>query len=129
MDGLHQIQATNVTYTSYVVDNVDPPYIGKKRVVLLMILAVARMVIWTTRKKGLYDSANFSLWDLILCFKHQLRVKIKCKRKRLDIITFDKRSVNATSLIVRKGVTSDLSFLHLPAGGSNHAGSWGPHPW
>ena len=30
----------------YVVDNVNPPFQGKKRVVFLVILAVARMVIW-----------------------------------------------------------------------------------
>ena len=43
----------------YVVDNVLPPFHGEKRVVFLAILAVARMVIWTTRNKGLYDDANF----------------------------------------------------------------------
>ena len=31
----------------------------EKRVVFLMILAVARMVIWMTQKKGLYDDINF----------------------------------------------------------------------
>ena len=36
----------------YVVDNVLPPFQGEKRVVFLAFLAVARMVIWTTRKKG-----------------------------------------------------------------------------
>ena len=49
----------------YVVDNVLPPFQGEKRVVFLAILAVARMVIWTTRKKGLYDDANFSHRDLV----------------------------------------------------------------
>ena len=87
----------------YVVDNVHPPFQGEKRVVFLTILAVARMVIWTTRKKGLYDDANFSHRDLVLYFRHQLRVKIRCDRKRLDCITFSKRWVNATSLVVRKG--------------------------
>ena len=37
----------------YFVDNVDPPWKGEKRVVFLVVLAVARMVIWETRKKGL----------------------------------------------------------------------------
>ena len=71
----------------YVVDNVLPPFQGEKRVVFLAILAVARMVIWITRKKGLYDDANFSHRDLVLYFPHQLRVKIRCDRKRLDHIT------------------------------------------
>ena len=47
-------------------------------VVFLAILAVARMVIWTTRKKGLDDGANFSHCDPILLFLHQLRVEIRC---------------------------------------------------
>ena len=63
----------------------------------------ARMVIWTTRNKGLYDDANFSHRDLVLYFRHQLRVKIRCDRKRLDRITFSKRWVTAASLVVRKG--------------------------
>ena len=70
----------------YVVDNQ-----GEKCVVILTILAVAKIVIWMTRKKGLYDDANFSYRDLILFFRHQLRVKIRCDRKCLDPITFDKR--------------------------------------
>ena len=85
----------------YVVDNVLPPFQGETRVVFLAIQAVARMGIWTTRKKGLYDDANFSHCDLILFFRYQLRVKIRRDRKRLDLITFDKRWVNAASLVVR----------------------------
>ena len=86
----------------YVVDNVLPPFQGEKRVVFLAILAVARMVIWMTRNKGLYDDANFSHRDLVLYFRHQLRVKIRCDRKRLDRITFSKRWVHAASLVVRR---------------------------
>ena len=78
----------------YVVDNVDPPYRGEKRVLFLAILAVARIMIWETRNKGVYDGANFSHRDLILFFRHQLRVKIRCDRKRMDRITFDKRWVH-----------------------------------
>ena len=55
----------------FVVDNVLPPFQGEKRMVFLAILAVARMVIWTTRYKGLYDDANFSHRDLVLYFQHQ----------------------------------------------------------
>ena len=73
------------------VDNIDPLYQGEKRVMFLAILAAARMVIWEKRNKGLYDGANFSHRDLILLSRHQFRVKIRCNRKRLDHITFDKR--------------------------------------
>ena len=60
----------------YVVDNVLPQFQGEKRVVFLAILAVARIVIRTMQKKGLYDNANFSHCDLLLFFRHLLRVKI-----------------------------------------------------
>ena len=86
-------------------------------VVFLAILAVARMVIWTTRNKGLYDDANFSHRDLVLYFRHQLRVKIRCDRKRLDRITFSKRWVTAASLVVRKGAMLESSFPPLPVHG------------
>ena len=65
-----------------VVDNVYPPS--------LAILALAGRLFGTTRK-GLYDGANVSHRDLILYFRHQLRVKIRRDRKRLARITFDKR--------------------------------------
>ena len=95
----------------YVVDNVLPPFQGEKRMVFLAILAVARMVIWTTRNKGLYDDANFSHRDLVLYFRHQLRVKIRCDRKWLDRIKFSKSWVNAASLEGRKGAMLESSFL------------------
>ena len=50
----------------YVVDNVLPQFQCEKRIVFLAILAIAKMVIWTTQKKGLCDGANFSHRDLIL---------------------------------------------------------------
>ena len=99
----------------YVVDNVLPRFQGEKHVLFLAMLAVAILVIWKTRKKGLYDDANLSHSDLVLYFRHQLRVKIRCDRKRLDRITFDKRWVNAASLVVRKGATLESSFSPLPA--------------
>ena len=101
----------------YVVDNVLPPFQGEKRVVFLAILAVARMVIWATRNKGLYDDANFSHRDLVLYFRHQLRVKIRCDRKRLDHITFNQRWLNAASLVVRRGAMLESSFPPLLAHG------------
>ena len=113
----------------YVVDNVDPPYRGEKRVVFLVIQALARwMVIWTMRKKGLYDGANVFHRDLILFFRHQLRVKIRCDWKRLDCITFDKRWVYAASLVVRKWATLESSFPFLSAHGDDGPGPSGPHP-
>ena len=111
----------------YVVDYIDPPYQGEKRVVFLPILAVAKMVIWETQNKGLYDGANFSHRDLILFFRHRLRVKIRCDRKRLDRITFDQRWVYAASLVVQKGATSESSFPPLSAHGDDDPGPSGPH--
>ena len=101
----------------YVIDNVLPPFHGEKRMVFLAILAVARMVIWTTRNKGLYNDDNFSHRNLVLYFRHQLRVKIKCDRKRLDRITFSKRWVKAAIVVVKKGAMLESSFPPLPAHG------------
>ena len=108
----------------YVVDNVDPPYQGEKHVMFLVILAVARMVIWIMLKKGLYDGTNFSHCDLILFFRYQLRVKIRCNRNCLNSITFNKRWVQAASL----GAMLKLSFPLLPMHGDDGAGPLGPHP-
>ena len=93
----------------YIVDNVNPPFQGDKCGMFLVILAMARMVIWQTQNKGLYEGANFSYRDLILFFRHQLRVKIRCDRRCLDRITFSKRWVHAASLVVCKGATLELS--------------------
>ena len=112
----------------HVVDNLLSPFQGEKRVVFLAILAVARMVLWTTRKKGLYDDANFSHRHLILFFKYQLRVKIRCDGKRLDRITFDKRWVNEASLVVRKGAMLESSFPPLSAYSVYGPSPSGPHP-
>ena len=99
------------------VDNVFPQFQGEKRVVFLAILAIARMVSWITRKKGLYDGTNFSHRDLILFFRHQLRIKIRCDRKHLDRITFNRRWVHAASLVVRKGAMLESSVPPLLAHG------------
>ena len=112
----------------YVLDNVDPPFQGEKRVVFLVILAVVRIVIWLTRNKGLYEGANFSYGDLILYFRHQLRVKIRCDKRRLDRITFSKRWVYTASLVVCKGATLESFFPPLPAHDDDGSGPSGPHP-
>ena len=111
----------------YVVDNVLPQFQCEKRVVFLAILAVARMVTWTMQKKGLYDNANFSHRDLILFFRHQHKPKIKCNRKRLDRITFNRRWVHAASQVLRKGATLESSFPPLLANGDYELGPSGPH--
>ena len=112
----------------YVIDNVLPPWKDEKHVVFLAILGVARMVIWTTWKKGLYDGTNFSDRDRILFFRYQLRVKIRCDRKHLDYITFNKRWMHAASLVVRKQATLESSFPPLPLHGSDDPGLSGPNP-
>ena len=104
------------------------PFQGEKRVVFLAILAVARMVIWTTRKKGLYDDANFLIVIWYCTLGIRLGSKSDADRKRLDRITFSRRWVNAASLVVRKGATLESSFPPLPAHGVYGTGPSGPHP-
>ena len=111
----------------YVVDNVLPPSQGEKCVVFLAILAVARILIWTTRKKGLYDDANFSHRDLVLYFRHQLRVKIRCD-KTIGPHNI-RQKVGECSKPGRTKVTVlESSFLPLPAHGVHGTGPSGPHP-
>ena len=74
------------------------------------------------------ESANFSLRDLILFFRHQLRVKIRCDRKRLDRITFDKRWVHTAKLVVRKGATLESSFSPFLAHSWDELGFRDPNP-
>ena len=131
----HRIQAARIESkqlvlldVGYVVDNLLPLFQGEKRVVFLAILAVARMGILTTWKKDLYDDANFFHRDLILFFRHQHRVKIRCDRKCLDCITFDKRWVNTASLVVRKGAMLESFFPPVSAHGVYGPGPSGPHP-
>ena len=69
----------------------------------LAILTVARIVISTTWKKGLYDGKIISDRDLILFFKHQFTVKIRYDRKHLDRKTLNKKWLHVATLIVRKG--------------------------
>ena len=82
---------------AYVVDSVSPPYSGEKRKVFFAELAVARMVIFSCR-------------DLISYFKHQLRVKIRCDKKKLPFMTFCERWVSAASLCARVGAGFESTF-------------------
>ena len=91
----------------------------------LTVLAVARMVIWETRKKVLYDRAKFSQRHLILFFRHQLRIKIRCNRKFLGLITFEKMWVHAASLVVRKGGNVGVIFLSSSCAWRRWSGSFG----
>ena len=111
----------------YVVDNVDPPWKGEKRVVFLAIPAVAWMVIRETRKRIVWRCKLF-LCDLILFFRHHLRVKIRSENKRLGRITFDRRWRHAASLVVQKGATLESSFPPFFAHGCDGPGHSGPHP-
>ena len=87
----------------YVIDNILPPFQSEKRMVFLVILAVAQMVIWTTRNEGLYDDANFSHRDMVLYFRHQLRVKIRCDRKTLGLQNIQQKVCECSEPCRKKG--------------------------
>ena len=74
------------------------------------------------------DLQSFFHCDLILFIRHQLRVKIRCDRKCLDRITFDRRWVHSVSQVVWKGATLESSFPPLLVHGDNRPGPSGPHP-
>ena len=54
----------------YITDNVNPPWTGMKMMVFLRITVMARMVIWMTWLKRLYDVLSFSHYNLIGFFNH-----------------------------------------------------------
>lgn len=68
----------NVLYldVSYVCDNVAPPWEGRKRLMFLILLGVARMVVWITRKLVVLHEDMLSHNDLIAFFKYQLKTKM-----------------------------------------------------
>ena len=111
----------------YVVDNVLPPFQDEKCVVFLAILAVAQMVFGRRETKDCMTMQSFLIVIWFCSLGISLRVKIRCDRKRLDRITFDKRWVNAASLVVRKGAILESSFPPLPAHGVYGTGPSGSH--
>ena len=64
----------------------------------LCLLGIMRVVIWTTRKKELYDDESFSSQTLVAFYKHQIRVKIRPEGKRLSLLEFGKRWVTVARL-------------------------------
>ena len=95
---------------AFVLSNVSPPFSGVKRMVFFSLLAVARMVVWTTRKEGILRGEGYSYQDLILFFKHQLRVKIRTDQKRLHSTDFSERWVKVASLVFLRGASLDFLF-------------------
>ena len=68
-----------------------------------MILAVERLVIWTTLKKGLYDDMNYF-------FKHQLRVMIRCDRKSLERMILRKVGKSSKSGLKKRSSVEVIFF-------------------
>ena len=101
---------------AYVCDNMAPPLKGLKRMVFLAILAVARLVVWTTRLSELHDGEVYSEMQLVDFFRHQLKVKIRCDRRRLSCQEFNERWMKAASLVVWKGAKWEFFFPALPRG-------------
>ena len=56
--------------------NVVPRLNRQEHYVFLCLLGVMRIVIWTTRKKELYEDESFSSQTLVAFYKHQIKVKI-----------------------------------------------------
>ena len=113
---------------AYVCDNMAPPLLGVKRMVFRAVLAVARMVIWTSRLNELYDGDVYSEQHLVDFFRHQLKVKIRCDWMSISRLEFNERWLNGASLIVWKGAKWEFFFPSLPLGVSRPGPSWGSQP-
>lgn len=68
---------------AYACDNVSPPWSRVKRVVFLMLLAVASIVLWTMQMEGILRYERYSHQDLVRFFVYQLRMKTRTDRKPL----------------------------------------------
>ena len=64
-----------------------------RNIMFLWLLGIMRVVIWTTRKKELYEDESFSSQTLVAFYKHQIKVKIRSERRRLFSLKFGKRWV------------------------------------
>ena len=84
----------------YVIDNAAPPGPKSKRTLFWQILAVARLLIWTTRLNELFLESSFTARSLILCFRYRLEMKIRCDFVRLSKEEFIDKWTNVASLVV-----------------------------
>ena len=95
---------------SSVCSNVVPKLNRQEHYVFLCLLGIMRVVIWTTRKKELYEDESFSSQTLVSFFKHQIKVKIWSERKRLSSLEFGKRWVTAARLSREVGASLIFSL-------------------
>ena len=93
-----------------VCSNVVPKLNRQEHSVFLCLLGIMRVVIWTTRKKELYDDddESFSFQTLVAFYKHQIKVKIRSERKRSSLLEFGKRWVTVARLC--RVVGASLTF-------------------
>ena len=87
-----------VLEASSVCSNVVLKLNRQEHYVFLCSLSVMLVVIWTMRKKELYEDESFSSQTLVAFFKHQIKVKIWSERKRLSSPEFGKRWVTVARL-------------------------------
>lgn len=86
-----------------VCSNVVPQMKRNEHYVFLCLLGIMRVVIWMTRQKEFYGGEKFSSSQLVLFFKHQLKIKIRAERKRLSSSKFGERWLNVSRLVHLRG--------------------------
>lgn len=84
---------------AYAYDNLSPPYSVEKRMMFFTLLTVARMVIWTLRTEGILRYERYYYRDLSGFFGHQLKMKIRCDKKRLLSRDFREKWIKVVSLV------------------------------
>ena len=94
-----------VLEASSVCSNVVPKLNRQGHYVFLCLL-------WTTRKKELFEDESFSSQTLVAFFKHQIKVKIRSERKRLSSLGFGERWV--TCALVSRGRSQPYFQLRHP---------------
>ena len=98
-----------VLEASSVCSNVVPKLNRQGYYVFLYLLGIMCVVVWTTRKKKLYDK-SYSSQTLVTIYKHQIEIKIQSERKRLSSLEFDKRWVTVVRLYCMVGSSLIVNF-------------------
>ena len=79
---------------AYAVDNWIPRLTKRKHMMFVLLLALTRKVIWSTRLDVFFEGKVFSSNQLIIYLRHQIKVKINCDWKRLSHREFYVRWTN-----------------------------------
>lgn len=94
---------------AYVCDNVSPPWSWVKRLVFLMLLTVARMVMWVTQTGSIIWNERYSHNQDLTAF-FMLKVKIRTDKMWIVSADFSEGWVRLANLVSMNRIKFDFLF-------------------